>query len=502
MLALAAALRVHHLGAASYWTDELISLKVSAGYKSKGPLFPRDVAIPTPPVMSRLEHARPVLSVVTAVSDDSHPPLYFVLLRLWREAFGDREAAVRSLSVAFSLLAVALLFVTACALNGPWTAVGASLLMAVAVPHIRYAQDARAYAMLTVIALGLCAAVIAVERRGASRALCAAVGVGTAAALFTHFHSAGVLAGIGAHALLFLRGRARRALLASMAVGAACWAVAWSPVVWKQFSGFRQTMGWQRLARAASPEGELLALARAPVRLLTDWDWKNADTGALAWLVLAVLACGTWDRRMRLWACLAGGSVVFVLAIDVVLGVEQIRIGRYLLAGSPGVYVALANVGKVIGRRAGAAVTAGLCLLALSGLPRSYRPNVPPWREYGALVGELLVEPLPVVFGVTRSDRPVFMAVSHYAFPRRVSPVFLSAPSVAGAQPPPLALPALLLADRDSLPDALHVLRALHRVGEAQLVPVVDWPAMPLIWRVEPAAGGATGYSRAPGTPP
>jgi len=102
-----------------------------------------------------------------AADDPKHPPLYYVLARLWVYLFGDSAVAIRSLSVVLSLLALVCLywlcqelFTSACA---AWMAVA---LVAISPFHILYAQEARQYSlwMLTVV-LSSAALLRALRRR-------------------------------------------------------------------------------------------------------------------------------------------------------------------------------------------------------------------------------------------------------------------------------------------------------------------------------------------------
>ena len=71
LLLLAAALRFHRLGAQSFWNDEGNSARLSE---------------------------RSLQLIVEGTASDVHPPLYYLLLRGWRELAGESEFGLRSLS--------------------------------------------------------------------------------------------------------------------------------------------------------------------------------------------------------------------------------------------------------------------------------------------------------------------------------------------------------------------------------------------------------------------
>lgn len=115
----------------SYWLDELYS--VTAANRSLEALF-------------------------RTVFEDVHPPLYYLTLRAWMGLFGESEAATRSLSFGFALLAVASLALLRHRLPATTLAVVAVLMLANAYFQV-YAQEARANAMLVfLVTLGFAAA--------------------------------------------------------------------------------------------------------------------------------------------------------------------------------------------------------------------------------------------------------------------------------------------------------------------------------------------------------
>lgn len=84
ILAIAAFLRLHALGSESLWLDEAFSV-----------------------VWCKTSLVAMVRSTITS---ETHPPLYYILLHFWMLAFGQSEAAVRSLSACFGILSVLLLY--------------------------------------------------------------------------------------------------------------------------------------------------------------------------------------------------------------------------------------------------------------------------------------------------------------------------------------------------------------------------------------------------------
>jgi mannosyltransferase len=124
---LAAALRAYHLGFHVLWYDETFTAWVVA------------------------ENPAEILSIT--LDDVVHPPLYYVLLSYWTLLAGNSEFILRTLSAAISLLGVPLLYQLGWRGWNRQTGLAAALLWACSPFAVWYAQEARMYAMLTIVGL-------------------------------------------------------------------------------------------------------------------------------------------------------------------------------------------------------------------------------------------------------------------------------------------------------------------------------------------------------------
>ena len=84
---------------------------------------------------------------------EPHPPLYYAVLHAWMAIAGDSEFALRFLSAAAGILAVALIFAFVRQLFGCSAAFAAATFMAINPFQIWYAQTSRMYAISTALAL-------------------------------------------------------------------------------------------------------------------------------------------------------------------------------------------------------------------------------------------------------------------------------------------------------------------------------------------------------------
>lgn len=208
-LLLAFALRTHDAEVRSLWADEGWTMLLSEGPG--------------------------VGDVVQALADDQHPPLYFVLLRLWRDVAGDTEFATRYLGILIGLVAVAAVYPLGRALFGPTGGALAALLLALADLHIDLSQEVRHYALLATMAVLSSVFYVRWVRRP-SRASRAGFVLCSVALLYTHYLGGFLLLAQGLHLLASVRPRARLAegvaLFAAVGIGF----LPWLPVVLQQNS--------------------------------------------------------------------------------------------------------------------------------------------------------------------------------------------------------------------------------------------------------------------------
>jgi hypothetical protein len=79
---------------------------------------------------------------------DQHPPLYYLMLRLWM-ALGDDAATVRALSALFGTLNIPVLYLLGRRLAGRNMGLLAAFILAASPSHVRFAQETRMYTLLT-----------------------------------------------------------------------------------------------------------------------------------------------------------------------------------------------------------------------------------------------------------------------------------------------------------------------------------------------------------------
>lgn len=274
-------LRFAALGAKSLWLDEAFSLW-----------------------MARLPLGE---LVAWSVRIDHHPPLYYALLHGWLGLWGEEVGAARALSALCSTLTIPIFAFAGARLVGRRTALWATLLLVVAPFHLRYAQEARMYALLTLAVAGLLACLGVLLTSPTRRWAWWGLAVCQAAAMLTH-NTATVLVPLALNgAVMGLWWARRRGAVAGYPALASphfmrAWMVAqagalllWSPWAW----GFvRQAQVvdahfWIEPPTWGSVWGALqnLTLVHLPQWL----PWR--DGWALGVLVAASVGAWRWGRR-------------------------------------------------------------------------------------------------------------------------------------------------------------------------------------------------------------
>lgn len=93
----------------------------------------------------------PIGRLIELVGVDAHPPLYYVVLKLWGSIFNWNEFALRFLSIIFATTSVGLVFFIIKKLSGVKIALGVLPFLILAPFALRYSYEIRPYAMASVL---------------------------------------------------------------------------------------------------------------------------------------------------------------------------------------------------------------------------------------------------------------------------------------------------------------------------------------------------------------
>jgi mannosyltransferase len=102
----------------------------------------------------------PFLDIPEVLRIDGSPPLYYLLLHVWMQAFGTSEVAVHAMSLVFSLLAIPTALWAARGVFGPRVGWIAALLAALNPFLTHYAQETRMYSLAALLSFVVAAAFV------------------------------------------------------------------------------------------------------------------------------------------------------------------------------------------------------------------------------------------------------------------------------------------------------------------------------------------------------
>jgi len=339
VFALGAVLRFSLLGQESLWFDEAWSISTAG--------------------------AATFASLLEIVKSDSHPALYFVLLRGWVRVFGDSETATRAMSALFGTLTPLLVFLLGRALSLPSLAcLLGSFLYALNTQAIWYSQEVRMYSLISFLGtlhLALTALLLGPRRlRASSWTLTAGWWITGVLCLYTHFFGVFFLAadaaGVAWTLLVLSRSRgpshpdrvgtrrlAARRLATRFGVATVGWVVAGLPLILIVVSRLHTGRGiaWLDTARVGweTPWRILGGLLVGEQIGAGPWFLREATMGVFV-LVLLYPALATYGRPFRRpsW-CLPLLFMLTLVAIPAAISiVRPIIMGgrRYVsIAGAP-----------------------------------------------------------------------------------------------------------------------------------------------------------------------
>jgi hypothetical protein len=138
----------------------------------------------------------PMGDIPDALRHDGHPPLYYWLLHLWMEVFGDGDVAVRALSGIVGVATLPLAWAAGHRLGGRRVAAVALVVLATSPYAVRYATEARMYSLVMLLVLAGYVALVEVLR-GGSRGWVPVLAVSAGLLPWTHYWGLYLVAAVG-----------------------------------------------------------------------------------------------------------------------------------------------------------------------------------------------------------------------------------------------------------------------------------------------------------------
>lgn len=378
---LGAFLRFHNLGEESLWLDECLTLKEA----------------------ERPTIAATLISVKEGTG--ANPPLFFVFMRYWIMLAGESDFWLRFPSAVMGIISICLVFILAKDVFGKEAGIVATFVMAVSMLQVLYSQEARQYAMLTMLMLlswlyyarslrhgdydkvsGK--ANWAVSKRGGSKKLNKAMYViFSSLLLYTHYFAAFGLLLQNAVVFMFhkeLRANLREWILSQIAVAMLC-----LPVLWfleKQFFFVQSLMFGQLSVKYGLPAAfgkmgliMLLIPLAAAVAIIITLAWKEFSFTAFFRKRLC------FSKRLFFWAALC------ILAVSALILKEMnhsIFVTRYTHFYLPLAYILVAKGFLMLERKQKAVLAAAFILVSAFLLATYYSsyPRKAQWEKAAGIM--------------------------------------------------------------------------------------------------------------------
>ncbi|MEO3428814.1 hypothetical protein AAFN88_08160 [Pelagibius sp. CAU 1746] len=365
---------------------------------------------------------------------ETHPPLYYSLLKLWR-AFGSTETSLRLLSVLANTATIVLVALAGhLAAPRPYKlplALAAALLFAAAPLQLIYAQEARPYALLVLaMAIVLCSAIwIVTHPERASRrltqlhrrdraALAAFLALGVGMAMLLWMHNLGIVFAAVLAAILaawwICRGRRGAALFVNLLAAALLAVTLYAPNIPNLLLQVRSVSAqfWLEIPTPA----QLYLMTELIYGQLQIAFWGSAEKHLVQLVVavpLGVLGVrGIWrltaespDRRWVAWLLLgtAFGPTLVMLALT--YSVQPVMMERTLLPVQVP-WMLLCAAAPFAVRPDRAALVAGLfiaiAVVNLGGFvanqaTQEHREEERPWRAIAQQIAQSNAPDAPVI---------------------------------------------------------------------------------------------------------
>lgn len=247
---------------------------------------------------------------------DFHPPLYYLMLKVWVGIFGASEIGARSMSVVFGLATSPVVFLIGRRLFDRKVGLIAALFLATAPLHIYYSQEARMYVTATFFAALLILFFVKILEQKWSWVNIAGLGISMILLLYTDYPPIFLVLSLGAFFMFFniikLTANTNKWLLFVFIV--VLFFIPWLPTFIKQLSGGlsveSSSSGWWQVLGKTSIKELLLVPVKFIIGRISSYDKTlyAALIGVPAAIfgLLFLKAFKLWSKTKLLWFWLVG----------------------------------------------------------------------------------------------------------------------------------------------------------------------------------------------------
>jgi uncharacterized membrane protein len=359
LLILGVFFRFTNLDTKVYWGDETVtSLRISGHTLGElKQLAFRGEEISTAQ-MQQYQYPNPEKNVLDtikglAAEEPQHPPLYFVLAKIWVQLFGNSAAVTRSFSAIISLLSFPCVYwLTQELFKSPLTGWIAVALMAVSPFHVLYAQEARSNSLWTVTIL-LSSAALLRARRLQTNASWRLYTLSLVIGFYTFILSGAIAIAHGIYLFInegFKLTKTVRNYLIALAVSLLLF-FPWIVAVLSNFSEANATTNWTavKVSLKSLVKTWLLNLSRPFVDFNYNFVTRNLLMYAVIFLLVILVGYSIYflcrHTQQRVWLfilTLIGGTAFILIVPDLVSGGMRSSVARYAIPCFLGIQIAVA----------------------------------------------------------------------------------------------------------------------------------------------------------------
>lgn len=420
ILSAALLVRLWDIGHESFWGDEFLSAEVSAGHGYEHRDWPTDRLLPPQRDMLGIAAAGLWSATWDALQRSTHPPIYFLILRLWRELGKfDDDASLRMLSAIFSVGCVAVAFDAVRVLQRSTVAgLWAAAVLAAANVQVQFAQEARGYALLILFMLLACDALARIERFGISRPRLVGLILASVGMLLTHYMAGVICLLLAIYAGVQLRSLARKQVWLSLLVAVMFSLAVWGPSMLVQIETVHDRLGW--LVQQPAGQTTLRRLLAWPIGTLVHPGWRPGGEcyGAAILFLLPLLMIRKYPS-LRLWTLLLFGQLAVVALSDGFGQTAALNFPRYTLPAATAAAILIPlMVLQLPHHRLIRFAPAVVVLACVLGLPLSYEHNKPDYRKMARFIEHDCAGDSVIVFTSIQPNSETSMlavALSRYA---------------------------------------------------------------------------------------
>ena len=357
ILAVSLCLRCYGLARQGLECEELYTVPAATGHQY---VYLRAEPNAQPPPMPLTTHeyrqlltpeaGRGLRDVTGVLARNVHMPLYFFFMHYWVRAFGTSEWALRLPSVIFSTLAGFLLCLLGRELFDQWTGLLAALFYGLMPEQIHFAQQARMYTLLVLLAVASTYALARTRRRPRALAPYVIYALLSVAGLYTHYEYVFFVAAQTFFIWLASplgRQQKRAWLLTQAAVVLAL--SPWLVISLTQRRASTEVIAWAHGHLTAATLGteiisKLTRLISVPE---VAFGWLSVLV-AYGLLAAGLLALRAERSRLLLLCAWIAFPIAGVLLLDSLLDTRAISITRYWLLVTPALYLLMAaGIGRL-----------------------------------------------------------------------------------------------------------------------------------------------------------